>query len=80
MLDKNKFRAFMALHGDTQRILATDMSLSLSRLSAKINENAGAEFTQSEILFISRRYKMTPKDVMDVFFANEVSEKDTDMA
>lgn len=77
MLDKNKFRAYMALHGDTQRTLSADMSLSLSRLNAKINEIAGAEFTQSEILFISRRYKMKPKDVTDVFFAKEVSEKDT---
>lgn len=76
MLDKNKLRSHMALYGDNQRTLSEAMELSLSRLNAKINET-GAEFTQSEILFLAQRYKLKPKDVTDVFFAKGVSKKDT---
>jgi hypothetical protein len=73
-MNKQELKGFMARAGDTQESLASAMCISLSRLNAKINEYAGAEFTQSEIAFIAQRYSMTPEDVSVVFFAKKVSE------
>ena len=56
----------------SQSVLADAMGISLSRLNAKINET-GAEFTQSEIAFIRDRYRLTKRQVTDIFFDQEVS-------
>ena len=47
--------------------LADAMGLSLSRLNAKINGSGNADFTQSEVAFIRTRYKLSNKDVCDIF-------------
>ena len=67
-MKKSLLRSFMVKFGDTQETLANAMGISLSRLNAKINSN-GAEFTQTEILFIKQRYDMKPEEVDNVFFA-----------
>lgn len=67
-MNKSLFRSFMVKFGDTQETLANAMGISLSRLNAKINSN-GAEFTQSEILFIKQRYKLSASNVDAIFFA-----------
>lgn len=67
-MNKALFRSFMVKFGDTQETLANAMGISLSRLNAKINSN-GAEFTQSEILFIKQRYKLSASNVDAIFFA-----------
>lgn len=59
--------ALIRQKGDTQTALAKDMGISLARLNAKIRGWRGAEFTQSEIRFIARRYGMTADEIKTVF-------------
>lgn len=72
-MNKLLLKSHMAKRGDTQAILAKAMGLSLSRLNAKINGTGGAEFTQTEIAFISERYKLSGGETMRVFFNEKVS-------
>lgn len=51
-----------------QSTLADAMGLSLSRFNAKLNETGGAQFNKDEIQFIRDRYKLSPKQVVDIFF------------
>ncbi len=71
-MDEKLLRSAMIKHGDTQSMLAEAMGISLSRLNAKINNN-GAEFKQTEIMFIKQRYKLTAKEVNEIFFNPKVS-------
>ena len=71
-MDEKLLRSAMIKHGDTQGMLAEAMGISLSRLNAKINNN-GAEFKQTEIMFIKQRYKLTAKEVNEIFFNPKVS-------
>ena len=68
-MNKNKLISKMKLYGDTNAVLAKAISLSPQRLSAKINETGGAEFTQSEISNIRERYRMTDQETAEIFFA-----------
>ena len=68
MTDKAKLRAYMAGNGNTQSGLARAIGISVSRLNAKINETGSAEFRQSEILAIAKRYAMGPEEIGRVFF------------
>ncbi len=43
------------------------MGLSLSRLNAKINGTRGADFSQVEISFIKTRYRLSNRDVCEIF-------------
>lgn len=61
----------MVENGDTQASLAEALGISRSRLNAKIN--GSADFRQLEILFIKERYKLTAKDINNIFFTHEVS-------
>ena len=63
----------MVLCGDTNMTLADALGISYQRLSAKMNEWEGAEFTQSEILTIKDRYKLTPEEVDLIFFMTKSS-------
>lgn len=58
----------MVLHGDTNVTLAEALGITPQRLSAKLNEWEGAEFTQSEIIIIKDRYHLTPEEVDAIFF------------
>jgi hypothetical protein len=71
-MNKNMFVSKMKLFGDTQEILAIELGISLSRLNAKINETDGAEFKQSEIKFFRNRWRLTPDEVDQIFFAEKV--------
>lgn len=66
-------KAAMAKNHDTQTQLSTALSLSLSRLNAKINETAGAGFTQHEIAAMVKRYHLTNDEAMAIFFPSPVS-------
>jgi hypothetical protein len=68
----------MKLHGDNQSDLAHYLGISLQRCNAKINETNGAEFDQGEMKKIKRKYKLTPEQVDMIFFADDVSEMDTE--
>ena len=72
-VNKEELKAQMYRHGDTQASLAAAMGLSRTRLNAKINESNNASFTQPEILFIRMRYKLSAKEVDDIFFNQKVS-------
>lgn len=72
-MNKNLLKSYMAKAGDTQADLAEAIGMSLSRLNAKINETAGAEFTQSEISFISKRYRLSGREIIACFFNQKVS-------
>ena len=61
----------MSLKGETNRDLAELLGISVQSVSAKINEK-GSEFKQGEIAIISQHYKLTPKQVVDIFFAKSV--------
>lgn len=63
----------MILHDDNNDLLAAALGITPQRLSAKINETGGAEFTQREIRIIKMRYHLTPEQVDNIFFAEEVS-------
>lgn len=65
----NLFKSKMKLYGDTNSTLAKAIGISQQRLSAKINETSGAEFTQSEIEKIKIRYELTPEEIDNIFFA-----------
>lgn len=70
-MNKNMFVSKMKLFGDTQAILAEALGISLSRLNAKINETDGAEFTQSEIIFIKVRYHLTAEEADAIFLCEK---------
>ena len=72
-MNLNELNACMALFGDTNLRLAEAIGISPQRLSAKRNETRGAEFTQSEIAIIKRRYNLTPEQVDSIFFKQKVS-------
>jgi len=68
-MNTNMIKSKMKLFGDTNANLANEIGISAPRLSAKINGANGAEFTQSEIDKIKNRYKLTPDEVNEIFFA-----------
>lgn len=67
-MDKQALKGLIVINDGKQEVLAAAMGMSLSRLNAKINETK-TEFTKSEIEFIRDRYKMSRKQVMDIFFS-----------
>ena len=66
-MNKQALKGLIVLNDGKQEVLAAAMGMSLSRLNAKINET-DAEFSKSEIQFIRGRYKLSRKQVMDIFF------------
>ena len=73
MVNAALFKYHMAKNCETQDVLAGAMGISTSRLNAKINENGGAEFWQSEIMFIRAHYGLSADEVNQIFFAEKVS-------
>ena len=70
-----QFNVYKVKNNDTQIALADAMGLPQSALSARINGKI--EFRQNEINFIRRRWNLTDQETVDIFFSDEVSEKDT---
>lgn len=68
MMNKNKLKAKMVEHGDTSEILAEVLGIHRSCLSAKMNNYRGAEFNQTEIKVMAKRYEMTDAEVIEIFF------------
>ena len=69
----------MKLHGDTGTSLSRFLGMARSTFSAKLNETNGAEFTQGEISKIKDKYELSAIETVDIFFAQEVSKKDTNV-
>ncbi len=68
-MNKNLLRSIMVLHDDTNAKLADYLGITQNRLSAKMNEWNGAEFTQSEICKIKERYELDAEKINEIFFA-----------
>jgi len=73
-MNKNKLKSILALHGDTQAVLAEYLNISDNRLSAKINGYRGADFNRKEIAAIRRRYELDADQIDSIFFGEVVSE------
>ena len=76
-MNKKLFRSVMVLHDDTNASLAKFLGITEQSLSNKINEN-GTEFKQGEIAKIKVRYNLDADMVDRIFFAEEVSNSDTE--
>lgn len=70
-MNKNKLKAKMMEHGDTQSDLADALNISLSNLSLRINGKM--DFRQSEIDAIKKRYKLSAAELDSIFFEDVVS-------
>lgn len=78
-MNKNRLKSLIILYDGTQKNLAQAIGISQSRLNAKINEK-NAEFTQKEIKMIADRYGLSASDISEIFFDNDVSNLDTNVA
>lgn len=65
-------KGVVRMHGDTQEDLAAAIGISLSNLNAKMNGKTAC-FRQNEILAIKDRYRLTAKEVDQIFFENNLS-------
>lgn len=72
-MNKNKLLSIIVLNGDTCEQLASEMGMSSTTFSIKLNEKNGRSFNQPEIAFIKRKYKLSPQDIDNIFFREEVS-------
>ena len=69
------FKIYMVKNNDTQTTLASYLGIPQSALSARINGKIG--FRQNEINAIRKRWNLSDQETVDIFFNDEVSEKDT---
>ena len=74
-MNSKLFKIHMIRNNDTQAILAEVLDLPQSAISARINGKT--EFRQNEINTIRKRWDLSNEDTVDIFFEEEVSEKDT---
>lgn len=72
-MNKAMLESVMKLNSDTQADLADYLGISLSRLNAKINEYRGAQFFQTEIAAIKKRYSLSETQIDAIFFDEKVS-------
>lgn len=72
-MNKKLLRAAMAENGDTGTMLAEALGITPSTLSVKMNNRNGADFTQSEMFAIMKRYSLTAERMQIIFFTQKVS-------
>lgn len=75
MLDKAKLRSKLALAEMTDTRLADEVGIARQSVSMKMNGKR--QFTSNEISKIAHVLKLTPEDVMEIFFAPDVDESAT---
>lgn len=63
---KQKLRALLKQYGQTQNDLAELLGITYQSLSIKMNGHS--DFTQSEIYRIMAVYRLTPEQLVDIFF------------
>ena len=68
-MNSRLLKSYIVRFDGTQEKLAEAMSISLSRLNAKINGTGGPDFSHGQIAFIKSRYKLSNREVCDIFFA-----------
>ena len=74
-MNKAMLESIMKLNSDTQSDLADYLGISLSPLNAKINEYRGAQFFQTEIAAIKKRYSLSETQVDAIFLAEKYLKK-----
>lgn len=62
----------MLRHDDTSEDLAKALNITRQTLSRKFNSD-NADFTQSEIAAIQKRYQLSGERISEIFFADMVS-------
>lgn len=67
-MNSTELRIEMLRHNDTGKTLADALGITRTTLSAKTH-GKNAEFTQKEIMSITKRYELTPERVNEIFFA-----------
>lgn len=67
MLNRTLLESQMVLHGDNQKKLAKAMGVTDNTLMWKLQGKY--DFKQKEIKFIADRYKLSMKQVSEIFFA-----------
>jgi hypothetical protein len=72
-MNKYKLGAIMHLNRDNGQTLSDYLGIARQTFSNKINGTRGAEFTQREIRLIKERYKLSAKDIDEIFFEENVS-------
>ena len=70
-MNKALMKAVIAKNNDTQEALAHALNLPQSAVSNRINGKI--DFRVSEITRIRKRYKLTAKETVDIFFDSAVS-------
>jgi hypothetical protein len=68
-MNKAKYRSKMAFFSDTNKSIADFLGITPQRNSAKVNGTHGAEYTQGEIAKLKDRWKLTAREVDEIFFA-----------
>ena len=68
---KNKLRGMILYKNDTIPELAKALKMSQATLSYKMNGKT--EFSRQDIMRIKTRYGLTPDEVYNIFFSDEVS-------
>jgi len=74
-MNTTTFRVYMVKNQENQTKLADDMGIAQSALSNRINGKI--EWRESEINFFRKRWKLSDQETVDIFFAEEVSNIDT---
>lgn len=67
MLNRTLLESQMVLHGDNQKKLAAAMGVTDNTLMWKLQGKY--DFKQKEIKFIADRYKLSMKQVSEIFFS-----------
>lgn len=75
MTNTNKLKALLVEHGMTQDQLAEMLNITLQSMNLKINNKR--EFWGSEIFKIKQYFKLTPEQVVQIFFALDVENSST---
>lgn len=75
-MNTTELRIEMLRHNDTGATLAEALGVTRQTLSRKMN-CTDADFTQGEIATIKDRYQLSSERVSAIFFAEDVSDKDT---
>ena len=67
MFDKEKLKAIMVAHGDSNKDLAASLGMTASNFSTIWNGRQ--PFQRKHIIRIAVRYDLFPQEVWDVFFS-----------
>lgn len=72
-MNKNLFDLILLSHAEDQASLAEFLGLTKHHVSAKLDERGGFEFNQAEISMIKEKFSLSPEEIDNLFFNQEVS-------